>query len=312
MPPRKSQKESASEKTESSATTKKSVQKRKARDDGTDQKKKESKTSRRSGRTNAIETPQLLNYILSDSCTALCRPKYENADTNQRTYTGTVPLTPFEELLSAVVLSRPISHALGQRGIRTLLNDPYNFRTPAALRAGGEDKILQALVDAKTQHKGKTAQQLAALADVVVKQGWQSNEKSNDLVGLKKQMNTQASEEDDTAVETLTQIVTTAIKGMGPTAANIFIRRIQSIWSELYPFVDNRTATSLKAIGLPESASELERVIGDAWPDIDKKNRQGSGDADAKRLVFVRILERAIMADLEGKTAELLENARKA
>ena len=67
-----------------------------------------------------------------------------------------------------MVLSRPISHALGQRSIRTLFNKPYQFISPKAFRKAGAEGIRKALDEARTQHRQKTAHELRGLADAVV------------------------------------------------------------------------------------------------------------------------------------------------
>ncbi len=54
------------------------------------------------------------------------------------------------------------------RTIRTISNDPYHFNTLKAIREAGSEKRHQALWDARTQHKGKTAQELGLLADAVI------------------------------------------------------------------------------------------------------------------------------------------------
>lgn len=70
--------------------------------------------------------------------------------------------------MCAVILSRPISHALGLRSIRTLFNKPYEFTTPKEIRSAGFEGVRRALDDARTQHRQKTAEELVLLADAVV------------------------------------------------------------------------------------------------------------------------------------------------
>ena len=70
--------------------------------------------------------------------------------------------------MCAVILSRPISHALGLRTIRTLLNDPYGFTTPKKIRDGGFESVIKAVNQARTQHRQKTAEELVILADAAV------------------------------------------------------------------------------------------------------------------------------------------------
>ena len=134
-----------------------------------------SKAPRRSARGATQSNPkpfQVLQFLLSDASLKFSRPKEESealasSEEDLRIY-GSLSFTPFEELLCAVILSRPISHALGVRSIRTLLNAPYEYKTPRALREAGSEGRRKVLDKAKTQHRQKTADELGGLADAVV------------------------------------------------------------------------------------------------------------------------------------------------
>ena len=144
-------------------------QKRKADKDG-----KPSKSVRRSARgaeKDPVDPVKVINFLLSSEAGDLCRSKDEAAQLaekgeNYRTYSSQ-EFSPFEELVCACVLSRPIGHTLGLRSIRTLFNDPYNFNTPKAIVEAGFDEVRGALDNARTQHRQKTAEQLITLAKVV-------------------------------------------------------------------------------------------------------------------------------------------------
>lgn len=140
------------------------------------------KAPRRSGRgapDTPVDTVKMLQYLVSDTALNLCRPKDELEELSKtpelKTYSS-MDLNPFEELVCAVVLSRPISHRLGLRTIRTIFNTPYEFNTPKTIREAGKEKRHQALWDARTQHKDKTAEEIGALADVVVERFAESEE----------------------------------------------------------------------------------------------------------------------------------------
>ena len=67
--------------------------------------------------------------------------KDDKMKTDGRTYrTAPGSLSPFEELVCAVVLAKPISHKLGVRSIAVLLNAPYKYTTPKALQSSTEEK----------------------------------------------------------------------------------------------------------------------------------------------------------------------------
>ena len=133
-----------------------------------------SKAPRRSARSTpktARNPIQILQFLLSSESLPLTRPKDElfvlsESDSKLRTYSDS-DFTPFEELVCAVILSRPISHALGVRSIRTLLNQPYEYSTPEKLKEAGFEGVRKALDEAKTQHRQKTAEELVGLAEAV-------------------------------------------------------------------------------------------------------------------------------------------------
>lgn len=133
-----------------------------------------SKAPRRSARgapKSSVDPAKMIQFLLSSNSIDLCRPKDEIEDLKNRgdirTYSSSA-FSPFEELVCALILSRPISHALGLRSIRTIFNDPYNFTTPKALREAGSEGRRKALDVARTQHRQKTADELGLLADQAV------------------------------------------------------------------------------------------------------------------------------------------------
>ncbi|KAL9055462.1 MAG: hypothetical protein Q9162_003560 [Coniocarpon cinnabarinum] len=262
-----------------------------------------SKAPRRSARSQPKPNhthQQTLSFLLSPTARDLARPKDEQSlPASTKTYTSTVPMTPFEELVCAVVLSRPISHALGQRTIRTIFNSPYNLTTPGRIKEIGEQKLHEALWEAKTQHKQKTVEQLLGLADVVLER-FANGEKDTSLEKLRKE-----SEHD---ADVLAETVRNSIKGIGVTAVNIFQRRAQGLWEECYPFVDDRTRRGLEGFGMPGDAEELKGVLEKEWKGLKgKESLQGKNEEEKKRMAFVVILERATGLDLEGKVEEALE-----
>ena len=134
-----------------------------------------SKAPRRSARgakQPSTDPVKMLQLLLSPASLDLCRPRDEIEDLktrgpNTRTYSSS-EFSPFEELVCAVILSRPISHALGLRSIRTIFNEPYDLTTPKRIRDMKVEGCRKALDDARTQHRQKTADELVMLADAVV------------------------------------------------------------------------------------------------------------------------------------------------
>lgn len=256
----------------------------------------------------AMPSPQqALKYLLSKDAATLCRPEDEAKDLESHsgepfvTYADGV-LSPFQELLCAVVLSRPISHRLGLRTIRTLFYPPYELTSAKKIMDAGPEKLKQALWDARTQHKAKTADQLHYLADYAL-----------DLL----------SDKDDTEGSQLGPILAHSnantgldrlvkeIKGFGPTGRQIFQRRVQWLWEAAYPFIDDRSRKALEELGLPSHEEGLTDLIEEAWDTLDAEKIEGKDDAEKKRRALVVVLERAIEADLEGKMDRVKEEATK-
>lgn len=266
------------------------------------------KAARRSGRGAPKAQPtqqQLLSYLLAKDAEELCLPDDEQAaikeDGNLRTYSSGF-LTPFEELLCAVILSRPISHRLGLRTIRTILNAPYNFTSAKAVQAAGSEKHHQALENAKTQHKAKTAEEIGQIADVVLAKFTAPDDKEGtDLLKVR--------DDCDRDVPRERKYLQDNIKGLGKTGLDIFFRRVQWLWTVGYPFVDDRTAQALHKLGLPDDGEELAKAIDEHWGKLDTKHISGVDDDVKKKRAFVLILERATGADLESKSEELVAAA---
>lgn len=267
-----------------------------------------SKASRRSARGATKTEPskqQLLNFLLSEKASELVRPEDEQKDIKERgsirTYSSSV-LNPFEELMSAMILSRPISHRLGLRSIRTVLNDPYNFSSAKAVKDAGEGKRHQALWDAKTQHKGKTADQIGMLADVVLEKYTSGEDKEG--TQMKKALS-----DNDNDLDKALDSMKENIKGLGKTGLDIFLRRVQWLWDSGFPYIDGRTMDSLRKLNLTQDGEELQKLVEEHWAKLETKHLAGENDSAKKRRAFVVLLERATGADLEGKIDEVLEAA---
>ena len=268
------------------------------------------KAPRRSGRgASKPSSQQTLRFLLSPDAINLCRSQDETKDLEKndgspiKTYAAS-ELSPFEELLSAVVFSRPISHHLGARTVRTILNPPYTFTTPKAIQEAGDEKRLQALWDARTQHKDKTALQLREMADVVAETFSGGDAGDGSLEGLRKAAGYDMERERD--------LLTSSIKGLGKTGTSIFFRRVQWLWPECYPYVDDRTEMALDELGLPKDAEGLQELLDESWDAIGKEVGAGKDEEVRKRRAFVIVLERATGAQLESNVSQVLDRAGKA
>lgn len=146
-------------------------------------------------------------------------------------------LTPFQTLLTSFLLSSPISHTLSLRTISVLFNRPFKMRTPKSIEQAGEDGRREVLWTARTQHKEKTAAQLAIVVEGVreICGSSGSDEDEQDAIGLttvlqeaEKASKREAGGQDTTNARKqardalLAQL--TPVKGIGPGACEIFFR----------------------------------------------------------------------------------------
>lgn len=201
-------------------------------------------------------------------------------------------LTPFQNLIAACLLSKPISHKLGLRAIQTLLNPPFGLRTLSDLDEAGYEGRRKVMWEARTQHKEKTAGQLGDVCEGVRElcgdKG--SEEELSDMQGVRDQIKGMGAEE---AAKKVTDLLT-GIKGIGPGVAAIFLRRVQGDWEEVFPYVDDRSVKAAREFGLIEDgggAEELKEKVG--------------GD----RAKFVRLLDVLVGLELEKAVDKAKEAA---
>ena len=248
---------------------------------------------------------QLLKCLLSKDAQNICCPEDEARDLETTktlvSYTRSA-LSPFQELLCAVVLSRPISHKLGLRTIRTIFNSPYEFTSAQKIMDAGLETVHKALCAARTQHKAKTADQIYFLADLVLDRFSDDDDAQGEHLGQIMSMSN--------AREGLARLIK-EVKGFGPTAGEIFRRRVQWLWEASYPFIDTKSAKALRALGLTDDADALADLIEQNWTHLKTDEIEGKDSAQRKKRALVIILERVIEADLEGKIDKVTEEASK-
>ena len=99
------------------------------------------------------------------------------------------------------------------------------------------------------------------------------------------------------------------VKELGKTGLDIFARQIQGIRPNVYPFVDQRTLVAFEELGLPGSAEKLSDLLDENWKKLEIKGIEAQDEEEGKRKAFVRNLERAVGADLEGKIDSIKSEA---
>lgn len=195
-------------------------------------------------------------------------------------------LTPFQNLVSASILSKPLSHKLGLRTIQTLLNPPFSLRTLKDLDEAGYEGRRKVMWEARTQHKEKTAALLGDLCEGIKELCGEDEEDLSELQGVKDKLKDCKSPEEaqKVVVDTLTEI-----KGIGPGVASIFLRRVQADWEEVYPYIDDKSLSAAKSFGLigdDDGAEALAEQIG----------------KDRKK--YVRLVDTLVGIELEKKVDE--------
>ncbi|KAK5074636.1 hypothetical protein LTR70_010082 [Exophiala xenobiotica] len=269
-------------------------------------KKEPRQGSRASGRTAGggtgkdVTSKQVLNFLLSADSLQYCYPSDE-LDAADSLY------TPFEYLVTASLLSKPLSHTLGMRAVRTLLNEPYGFSIPGKLKKAGEHKIWEALEEARTQHRQKSATYLYDTGTQYANPNSKDNEGDQ---GDSDEMLELATAANEGGVKATIEHVKNTVKGMGQIGAEIFCRRVQACegWGEvLWPYADAKSFDALRELGVKEM------IEGDV--DFDKvgnmgvsEEKKGVDDKDYEVQIaveFVTVLERAVGCSLEQKVPAL-------
>lgn len=196
------------------------------------------------------------------------------------------PFTPFMELVAAMVVSRPLNHQQQMRALETLFNEPYNLRTPGDFVNAGQDTRWQALIDSHTHHKEKTAAQIGMMAETVVKE-YAKDPSDGCLEKMRK--------------GDLREKVS-RIRGCGSTAIDVFCRRIQRQWREIYPFLDNKSIQAAEALGLPQNPRKLSVLVKTVFKKASEKDQRSK---------FCDILETMTIANLEGTVPQLVATANR-
>jgi endonuclease III len=54
----------------------------------------------------------------------------------------------------------------------------------------------------------------------------------------------------------------TAFPGIGPAGASIFLREVQAVWPQVFPYADDRVREGARAVGLPAAEAALASLAG--------------------------------------------------
>lgn len=280
-------------------------------------------------KSKSSDPGRLIDYLLSDACAKLAHPPVQPPKKGGKTYvdrpdkaedqaaaaaaakkekkqddnepaTGSDvlhypqdPMTPFQNLICACILSKPLSHKLGLRTIQTLFNAPFSLRTAKALLDAPYEKRKEVMYAAHTQHREKTATQLGDVVQGLEAMFPPSSPHPNldTLEGLRAKLEGMSGVE----AQDVVRAELTKLKGVGPGVVGVFLRRVQGDWEEVWPYADDRCLGAARIFGLlgeEEDAETLGKLVGD-------------GEEGRKKLV--RVLDALIGLELEGR----LQDARR-
>lgn len=92
-------------------------------------------------------------------------------------------------------------------------------------------------------------------------------------------------------------MLVSSFKGYGPKTVDIFFRRVQVDWEEVYPFADTSTLKAAREVGLDvDDAEGLKKIVDEAVEE---------DDDDKKRLAFGRVVDVLVYLGLEKKTDQV-------
>ena len=154
----------------------------------------------------------------------------------------------FQLLVLATLLARPISAELAVAGARELRR--AGVRTAdGTLRTGWQDRV-DALTRAHYRRYDESTATILEQSATTVRAEYR---------GDLRRLADRAGQRPERAYELLT-----AIPGIGPTGADIFLREAQRVWSWLQPYVDDRVVEGARRLGLPHRKQDVRRLVADA------------------------------------------------
>ncbi|PQO23613.1 hypothetical protein C2I36_07155 [Rhodobacteraceae bacterium WD3A24] len=176
------------------------------------------------------------------------------------------PAALFQWLCAALLMSARISTDLAMAAARALIE--AGWTTPEKMAEAGWQARVEALSAAGyARFDESTARMLGETSEMLI------SEYGGDLAALR------AAAENAPAAE---RRRLKALKGIGDVGADIFLREVQTLWTENYPFADRKSLKAAGRLGLPDTAAGLAGCV--------------------PRARFPALLAALIRADLAGET----------
>ena len=155
------------------------------------------------------------------------------------------PSPLFRLLCLALLTSAPVQAEIAMRAARAMAD--AGWTTPKKLAASTWQERVNVLNGAGyARVDEKTATQIAVFNDHLL------DAYDGDL----RQLRAEANGDPEAAIRALKRF-----KGIGDTGAAIFLREVQAVWDEFYPFADKSSLSTAEKLGLPTDASKLARMV---------------------------------------------------
>lgn len=155
------------------------------------------------------------------------------------------PAVLFQLLVLATMLSARIRAEAAVEAMRGLLDSGLN--TAAKLAAAGWDRRVKILNGhGYARYDESTARMLGDTCETL------AEKYGGDLRKLREAAGRDVGEERRLLQE---------FKGIGELGASIFLREVQGVWDEVYPFADDRVLEEAARRGLPKTAAGLAHYV---------------------------------------------------
>lgn len=183
------------------------------------------------------------------------------------------PSALFQLLCASLLFSARISAGNAQRAMRALLG--AGLTTPKKMaEASWQDRVDVITWHGYKRYDERTATMLGDTAQLVL------DRYRGDLRRLREEAQYSANRER----ELLKQF-----KGVGDVGADIFLREVQLVWDEAYPWADEKVLKAAKRLGLGNDAHTLGRLV--------------------PRRDFPRLCDALVRVDLGDEYAQVREHA---
>lgn len=155
------------------------------------------------------------------------------------------PSPLYELLVLATLLSARISGDVAVAAAKELFAAGY--RTPQRMRQASWQDRVDALGRGHYRRYDERTSTMLCEAAVLLLDRW-----GGDL----RKLRDEAGGDPQQLRELLTEF-----KGIGPVGADIFLREVQAVWSQVAPYVDARVIRGAENVGLPSNVRELFELV---------------------------------------------------